>query len=86
MMDAKWPPGKDRDCGRGSERPRIDLGRELLVILGRHLRECERSHEQGEREAERRFPFIGVAQNLGATRRAAALRRAIPAPSCLMGR
>ena len=63
MADAKRTPRGDRDCGCGSEGLGIDLGRKLLVIHGRCRRERERSHEKGGREAERRFPFIGVAQN-----------------------
>ena len=64
MPDAKRPPRGDCDCGRGSEGLGIDLGRKLLVIHGRCRRERERSNEEGRREAERGFPFIGVAHNL----------------------
>ena len=63
MANAKRPPRGDRDRGRGFEGLGIDLGGKLLVIHGRCRRERERSHEKGRREAERRFPFIGVAQN-----------------------
>ena len=64
MADAKRPPREDRDSGRGSEGLGIDFGRKLLVIHARCRRERERSDEEHRREAERGFPFIGVAQNL----------------------
>ena len=63
MTDAKRPPPGDCDRGRGSQGLGIDLGRKLLVIHARCRRERERSDEKGGREAERGFPFIGVAQN-----------------------
>jgi hypothetical protein len=52
------------DGGRGSQGLGIDLGRKLLVIHGRCRRERERSNEESSGEADRRFPFIGVAQDL----------------------
>ena len=63
MFDTARPPWGDFDRGRGFEGLGIDLGGKLLVIHGRCWRERERSHEKGRREAEPRFPFIGVAQN-----------------------
>ena len=63
MADAKRSPRGDRDRGRGSKGLGIDLGGKLPVIHGGCPRERERSHEGGSSEAERRFPFIGVAQN-----------------------
>ena len=64
MPNAPQQPRGDRDSGRGSEGLGIDLGRKLLVIHGRYRCERERSDEERRREAERRFPFIGVAQDL----------------------
>ena len=64
MADAKRPPREDRDSGRGSEGLGIDRGGKLLVIHARCRCERERSDEEGGCEAERGFPFIGIAQNL----------------------
>ena len=61
MANAKRSPRGDRYRGRGFEGLGIDLGGKLLVIHGRCWR--ERDHEKGRREDERRFPFMGVAQN-----------------------
>ena len=63
VLDAERLPRRAFDCGRGFEGFVIDLGGNLLVIHGRCRRERERSNEEGSGEAERRFPFIGVAQN-----------------------
>ena len=63
MLEAARQPRGGCDRGRGFEGLGIDLGRKLLVIHGRYRCERERSDEERRREAERRFPFIGVAQN-----------------------
>ena len=86
MADAKRPPRGDCDRGRGSEGLGIDLGRKLLVIHGRCRRERERSDEEGRREAERRFPFIGVAQNLNMSCLLAVFWGATRMPACLQER
>ncbi len=86
MADAKRPPREDRDSGRGSEGLGIDLGGKILVIHGRSMRERERSDEEHRREAERRFPFIGVAQGLNMTCLLAVFWGAAQTPVCLQDR
>ena len=67
--------------GRGSQGLGIDLGGKLLVIHGRYRNERERSHEEGSGEADRRFPFIGVAQDLTGPCLLAAVWGAAPMPA-----
>ena len=86
MTDAKRPLRGDCDCGRGSQGLGIDLGRKLLVIHSRCRRERERSNEEGGGEADRRFPFIGIAQNLSLPCLLAAFWGAARMPACLQER
>ena len=83
MADAKRPLRGDCDCGRGSQGLGIDLGRKFLVIHGRCRRERERSNEESSGEADRRFPFIGVAQDLTKPCLVAVFWGGIWMPACL---
>ena len=86
MLDAERQPRGDFDRGRGFEGFDIDLGCKLLLIRAGAGARASEATKRAHARLTRRFPFIGVAQNLNRSCLLAAFWGATRMPVCLQER